>query len=61
MISSGLDEVFPKGLAIGFVSSVIKPDAGIFQEVTVTPCVDFEKLEEVLVVLNPLKPKIVIE
>ena len=61
VISSGLDEVFPKGLAIGQVSSVTKPDAGIFQEVAVTPCVDFEKLEEVLVVLNPLKQKIVIE
>lgn len=61
VISSGLDEVFPKGLAIGQVSSVTKPDAGIFQEVTVVPYVDFEKLEEVLVVLSPLKQTIVKE
>lgn len=53
VISSGLDGVFPKGLAVGYVSDVIKPKAGIFQEVTVTPYVDFEKLEEVLIVLNP--------
>jgi len=59
VISSGLDEVFPKGLAIGQVLSVTKPDAGIFQDVTVTPYVDFEKLEEVLVVLSPLKQTIV--
>lgn len=55
VVSSGLDGVFPKGLAVGQVLSVFKPKAGIFQEVTVTPYVDFEKLEEVLVVLNPKK------
>ena len=55
VVASGLDGVFPKGLAIGHVSSVVKPSSGIFQEVTVTPYVDFEKLEEVLIVLNPAK------
>ncbi len=53
LISSGLDRVFPKGLRVGLVSNVIRSNAGIFQEVRVTPFVDFEKLEEVLVVLNP--------
>lgn len=53
LISSGLDGVFPKGLRVGLVSDVIRRNAGIFQEVKVTPFVDFEKLEEVLVVLNP--------
>jgi len=53
VVSSGMDGVFPKGLGVGVVSSVIKPKSGIFQEVTVTPYVDFEKLEEVLIVLNP--------
>jgi rod shape-determining protein MreC len=57
VVSSGLDGVFPKGLAVGQVSDVFKPKAGIFQGVTVTPYVDFEKLEEVLVVLNPKKTK----
>ena len=42
---------------MGHVSDVIKPASGILQEVSVTPCVDFEKLEEVLVVLNPKKHK----
>jgi rod shape-determining protein MreC len=53
VISSGLDGVFPKGLRVGQVSGVIRRSAGIFQEVTVTPFADFEKLEEVLVILNP--------
>jgi len=53
LVSSGLDGVFPKGLRIGQVSGVIRRNSGIFQEVIVTPYVDFEKLEEVLVILNP--------
>ena len=52
VISSGLDSVYPKGLRIGHVSRIIRRNAGIFQDVEVTPYVDFEKLEEVLVVLN---------
>ncbi len=57
VVSSGLDGVFPKGLPVGHVSGVIRPNSGIFQEVSVTPYVDFEKLEEVLVVLNHKKHK----
>jgi rod shape-determining protein MreC len=53
VVASGFDGVYPKGLRIGWVSDVIKGDAEIFQEITVTPYVDFEKLEEVLIVLNP--------
>ncbi len=55
VVSSGVDGVFPKGLRIGNVSKVIKHDFGIFQEITVAPYVDFEKLEEVFVVLNHSK------
>jgi rod shape-determining protein MreC len=52
IISSGLDGVYPKGLRIGRVAGVIKRNSGIFQDVVVTPFADFEKIEEVLVVLN---------
>jgi rod shape-determining protein MreC len=55
LVSSGLDGVFPKGLRVGEVSVVNKSGTGIFQEVVVSPYADFEKLEEVLVVLNPPK------
>ncbi len=55
IVASGLDGVFPKGMPIGEVSGVVRRAAGIFQEVTVTPHVDFEKLEEVLVILTPPK------
>lgn len=52
VISSGLDGIYPKGLRVGTISRVVRRNAGIFQEVAVTPFVDFEKLEEVLIVLE---------
>ncbi len=56
IVASGLDGVFPKGLAIGDVIGVVKRTSEIFQEVEIAPHVDFEKLEEVLVVLIPPAP-----
>ncbi len=53
VVSSGMDRVFPKGLPIGKVASIAKREAGIFQNVTVTPFVDFERLEDVLIVPLP--------
>ena len=53
VISSGMDGVFPKGLPIGEVATTVKQEAGIFQDVTVTPYVDFERLEEAFVVPLP--------
>ncbi len=55
IVSSGLDGVYPKGLRLGKVSSVLKKDSGIFQDVKVEPFVDFERLEEVLIVLDAEK------
>jgi rod shape-determining protein MreC len=40
-------------LRLGRVSDAVKSEADIFQQITVAPYVDFEKLEEVLVVLVP--------
>ncbi len=50
VVTSGMDGVFPKGLPIGHVATIVKRESGIFQDVTVAPYVDFERLEEVLVV-----------
>ena len=52
LISSGLGNIFPKGVSVGTVSQVHRKPFGISQEVEVSPSVDFSKLEEVLVVLN---------
>ena len=59
VVSSGLDGIYPKGLRIGLVSEVVDHDADIFHEVILTPFVDFEKLEEVLVVLDIQKHEFV--
>jgi len=53
VIASGLDGVYPKGLRIGRISDLSEPSSDIFYEITVTPFVDYEKLEEVLVILHP--------
>jgi rod shape-determining protein MreC len=53
VVSSGLDGVFAKGLLIGKVTDIIRNKAGIFQDIEVSPFVDFDKIEEVLVVLGP--------
>jgi rod shape-determining protein MreC len=52
IVSSGFDGVFPKGLRIGEVAEVKQPGFEIFLDVALSPYVDFEKLEEVLVLVN---------
>ena len=56
VVSSGLDGVFPKGLRVGQVLDTKSQNQGIFQEILVRPFVDFEKLEEVMVVVIPARP-----
>jgi len=53
MVTSGQGDRFPKGIPVGTVTKVVKRDFGIFQQVVVSPTVDFSRLEEVLIVLTP--------
>jgi len=53
IVTSGFDGIYPKGLRIGSVSKVIRRNSGLFQDIELIPYVDFEKLEEVMVILNP--------
>ncbi len=52
VITSGMGGVFPKGLVVGRVESVDRPEFGLFQVISVGPAVDFSHLEEVLVLLR---------
>ncbi|MBW2654510.1 MAG: rod shape-determining protein MreC, partial [Deltaproteobacteria bacterium] len=52
IVSSGLDQVFPKGLKIGRVLKVAKAHSQLFQDITIETSVDFDKIEEVLVFKN---------
>ncbi len=52
IVSSGLDQVFPKGLKIGKILDVKKVHSQLFQDIIIETSVDFDKLEEVLVYKN---------
>jgi rod shape-determining protein MreC len=54
LLSSGLDGLFPKGFPIGTIVEVKKPALGVLQTSYLRPSVEYDKLEEVLV-LPPLK------
>jgi rod shape-determining protein MreC len=53
VVTSGLGGAFPRDLAVGKVTAVLPGAVGLFQEVEVTPDVDFARLSEVLVVAAP--------
>lgn len=50
VVTSGLDQIYPKGLLLGIVAKV--SDGNIYKSITVKPAVDFNRLEDVLVILN---------
>ncbi|HEY0706584.1 MAG TPA: rod shape-determining protein MreC [Polyangia bacterium] len=52
VVTSGLGG-FPRDLPVGTVSRVLVKPGGLFQEVEVTPAVDFVRLAEVLVIVAP--------
>ncbi|RAL23502.1 rod shape-determining protein MreC [Lujinxingia litoralis] len=50
MVTSGMGGIFPRELIVGTISEVSESRRGLFQEVIVTPAVDFSRLEEVFVI-----------
>lgn len=53
VVTSGLDRIFPKGLAVGRVRAV-GAGTGLFKDVRVEPSARFATLEEVLVIIGPV-------
>lgn len=49
VVTSGLDQLFPKGILVGTVESIEHSRYGVFVDAEVVPTVDFSRLEEVLV------------
>ena len=47
--TSGLGQRFPASILVGRVSRIVRQDFGLWQEVEVTPAVNFSSLDEVLV------------
>ncbi len=58
VISSGFDEIFPKGFPIGTVTKVNKKAFGVSQLVEIRPIVDITRIEEVMVVFKSETKKI---
>lgn len=51
VITSGLGGVFPKGILIGTTARArMNRQTGMYQDVDITPAVDFRRLEEVIVI-----------
>lgn len=52
VVTSGLSSVFPRGLPVGSVESVIREQGAAYQEALVRPAVSLDRLEEVLILLD---------
>jgi rod shape-determining protein MreC len=50
VVTAGYGGVFPTGLPVGVVSKIIKKPRGMFHEIEVTPAVDYQTLEHLLVI-----------
>jgi rod shape-determining protein MreC len=51
IVTSGIDGIYPKGFVIGTVETIEK-GTGLYKVIRVRPAVDFNRLEEVLVVTS---------
>ena len=49
IVTSGMSQIFPENIKIGVVVDVSLESKGMFQDITVAPSVNFNKLEEVQV------------
>ena len=53
VVTSGVGGAFPRNMAVGHVTRIIPGAVGLYQDVEVTPDVDFARLTDVLVVVAP--------
>lgn len=49
IVTSGTDNLYPKGVLIGKIESINDSDNQIFQKITIAPAVDFSKLEQIII------------
>jgi len=54
LVTSGTDEIFPRGLPVGKLAHIKKSGFGLYQHADVILAIDVTKLEEVLVLLSPI-------
>ncbi|HWR40482.1 MAG TPA: rod shape-determining protein MreC [Patescibacteria group bacterium] len=56
IITSGFGGIYPKGLLIGEVADVVNGEGGLLKYAVLRPGVDFDRLEEVMVVIQSREP-----
>jgi rod shape-determining protein MreC len=64
VVTSGLGSLYPKGIPIGWILEADRESSGLFSSAVVSPYVDFNRLEEVMVITGtraPLAPPKVAE
>ncbi len=54
LVTSGKGKLFPRGIPVARVTMVEKRELGRFQEVLAAPTVNFSKLENVLILVQPV-------
>lgn len=52
IVTSGFGGIYPKGLLIGEATDVINDEGGLLKYAVLKPAVDFDKLEEVFVIIR---------
>ncbi len=52
LVTSGLSGVFPRGLPVGAVETVVREQGALYQEATVRPVVNLDHLEDVLILIE---------
>lgn len=57
LVTSGLDEIFPKGLPVALVTDAQRSEISLFQEVSAEPLVNLRRLEEVLLLIRVATPE----
>lgn len=58
VITSGLNNIFPKGLPIGTITSIVQENKNsIRRDIEIKPAINPQKLEEIFIVLNVNKEK----
>jgi len=52
IVTSGFGGIYPKGISLGEVENIVNDDGGLLKYAVLKPSVDFQKLEEVSVIVT---------
>jgi len=58
LITSGMDGVFPKGLPVARIQTIVRSSVSLFQTVQAVALADLRNLEEVLMITNYAQPDV---